>query len=255
MIFRGLKKLLGGNETPAPEQPAQAVFLSRIVFPDGYKSPSGGFCNYARFSGQGINPTTGRSNQIKEIFAKTLEAASFQAEEKTGFRQIELSVVPMDPPTERQLAYAQELHLQIPPDACKEDVMCMISRVADSLEDSPISGCPQSFANYLDRAGIQFSAYLSEPMALGLAESMLPTWEKCRFYAYCVWCHTHSESLSAPDTHPNAALFSAFADQFSNDIAFIQGLQKKNVQNYLRPNGNEGTVKVVKTFFGEFDKL
>lgn len=255
MIFDALKKLMGKNEKALPSQPTKGTVLSRITFPGSYKSPSGGFCNYARFSGRGINPSTGRSNQIKEVYAKTLDAALAKAERETGFQNIELSLVPMDPPTEKQIGFAKELRIQIPSEACKEDMICLISRVADSLEDEPLPGCPQSFANYLDKAGIQFSAYISEPMALEWAANMLPTWEKCRFYAYCVWCHSHNESLTAPDIHPNANLFSTFADRFAEDSAFLQGLQKKSVFNFIRPNGNEGTVKVVKAFFGEFNKL
>lgn len=255
MIFDALKKLMGKNEKAPHSQSAKGMVLSRIAFPGGYKSPSGGFCNYARFSGRGINPATGRSNQIKVVYAKTLDEALAKAEKETGFQNIELSLVPMDPPTEKQMGFAKELRIQIPSEACKEDMICLISRVADSLEDEPIPGCPQSFANYLDKAGLQFSAYISEPMALEWAANMLPTWEKCRFYAYCVWCHSHNESLTAPDIHPNADLFSAFADRFADDTAFLQGLHKKSVLNFLHPNGNESTVKIAKAFFGAFDKL
>lgn len=264
MIFDALKKLFKRRECELTEREPEKekthpeqhnIVLSRVTFPDNYKSPSGGFCNYARYSGRGLNPTTGRRNQIKDIYGKTLEEALTKAADKTGFHEIELSAIPMDPPTEPQLDFAKKLHLQVPPDATKDDLIFMLGRVADSLDDTPLPGCPQSFANYLDKAGFQFSAYISEPKAQEWAINMLPAWEKCQFYAYCVWRHTHNEPFSAPDTHQNADIFSAFADRFANDTSFLQDLKKKNMRSFLSPHGNENTLKTVEAFFEEYKNL
>ena len=227
--------------------------FSRVVFSGNYVSPSGGFCNYGEFSGRGINPETGRSNQIKKVSARTLEEAVSKAEKETGFHHIELSAVPMDPPTERQIAYAKELSIKIPEGACKEDVMCLISRVADSPSDVPSPGCSQALASYLEKSGICFSAYISQPMALSWAVNMLPDREKCRFYAYCVWCHISGEPIESPTDHSKAALFQSFVERFAENQNFTSELKKKTVDNFVAPNGNENTVKAVKAFFWEHE--
>ena len=199
--------------------------FSRVIFSGNYVSPSGGFCNYGEFSGRGINPETGRSNQIKKVSARTLEEAVSKAEKESGFHHIELSAVPMDPPTERQIAYAKELSIKIPEGACKEDVMCLISRVADSPSDVPSPGCSQALASYLEKSGICFSAYISQPMALSWAVNMLPDREKCRFYAYCVWC-------------PHRSLKSGFISKFCRAICgkskLHQRIEKENRGQFCR---------------------
>ena len=227
------------------------INLSRVSFPGGYQSPSGGFCNYARFTGRGINPATGRSNQVKVVEARTLEDAVVKVEKQNGLQQVQLSVIPMEPPTERQIPYAKDLGIQIPAGACKEDVICMISRVAESVDDTPLLGCPQALANYLHEARVLFSAYIGWGDAVSYAVAYLPEREKCRFYAYCVWCWLRSEDILSPVGHPKASLFEAFATWASTDPDFLSRLAKKYDSNFLSPNGNEATVRTVKTFFQE----
>lgn len=246
-VLRAIKQLLTGGKIEV----GRSAHLSRVAFPDGYVSPSGGFCNYARFTGRGINPATGRSNQVKVVEARTLEDAVAKVEEQNGLQQVQLSVIPMEPPTERQIPYAKDLKIQIPAGACKEDVICMISRVAESADDTPLLGCPQALANYLHEAGVLFSAYIGWEDAVSYAVAYLPEREKCRFYAYCIWCWLRSEDILSPVAHSKAPLFEAFAARASEDSGFLECLAKKYHTNFLAPNGNETTVRTVKAFFQE----
>lgn len=235
-----VKPLVDGNIT-----------LSRVSFPDGYQSLSGGFCNYSRFEGYGINPATGRKNQVKNVYARTLEDAVLKVEQDKRLQQINLSVIQMDPPTERQLPFAKDLNIQIPNGACKEDVICLISRVADSIDEIPLPGCPQPLADYLYDKGVLFSAYIGWESAISYAVAYLPEREKCRFYAYCIWCWLRSEDILSPVAHSKAPLFEAFAARASEDSGFLECLAKKYHTNFLAPNGNETTVRTVKAFFQE----
>lgn len=246
-MLKAIKQLLTGEKAGANH----SVSLSRVVFPDGYVSPSGGFCNYARFTGRGINPATGRSNQVKVVEARTLEEAIAKVEDQNGLKQVQLSVIPMEPPTDRQMPYAKDLKIQIPAGACKEDVACMISRVVESADGTPLLGCPQTLADYLHGAGVLFSAYIGWEDAVSYAVAYLPEREKCSFYAYCIWCWLHSEDILSPVGHPKDSLFDAFATKASEDSVFLERLAKKYYTSFWSPNGNEVTVRTVKAFFKE----
>lgn len=244
------------NESIQPQSftPKQIV-LSKIQFKDGYTSPSGGFSNTARFEIIGINPKTGRKNK-REIIAPTETDAIIKAEKEFGFTDIEAVCIPFDKPTEPQLELAKKINVFIPQDADKDDVSCILSRMLDgnrSPEDAdfkPLDGCSQKWADYLQSQGIYFSAYISQAHAWNIVTNVgFNTKERCKIYAYCIWCYLNKENLDFHIGHPKENLFDLFADAYYDNQEFLTSLNTKSSYNFYNPNGNEKTIKTVKEFF------
>lgn len=224
--------------------------LSRVIFKDGYVSPSGGYSNSAVFEIQGRNPETGRMNKRK-ISARTEREAIENAERQYGFTDISAKCIPFNPPTQAQLELSKKLRLHIPDSATKEDVSCMIGRMVESAVDVddpefvPLEGCSQEWADYLYDDGLMFSAYISMQDAYRLAEQCLSPKKKCKFYAYCVWCHFNKELIDAPFNHPMEWLFDSFSDAYFQDTEFLKLLSNAS---FYHIHGNEKPAKIVKQF-------
>ncbi len=235
--------------------------LSKIQFKDGYTSPSGGYSNTARFEIVGTNPKTGRKNK-REVTAPTKADAIIKAEKEFNFTNIEAVCIPFDKPTESQLELARKIHVFIPQDADKDDVACILSRMLDgnrSPEDAdfkPLDGCNQKLADYLQSQGVYFSAYISQAHAWNIVTNIgFNTKERCKIYAYCIWCYLNKENLDFHIGHPKDFLFDLFADDYYNNQEFLTSLNTKSSYNFYNPNSNEKTVKIVKEFFKQQNQM
>lgn len=134
---------------------------------DNYISPSGGFVNYARFDVVGKNPETKRKNK-RYIEAKD-EADACKKMEKKGFiGPFEVTVLSIEPPTERQLEYAKSLGAVIPKGACKRDVSAIIARITEN-DEQPVSDSKARAAFF---SGLKLSRYSGTHEIMSLANSL-----------------------------------------------------------------------------------
>ena len=134
---------------------------------DNYVSPSGGFVNYARFDVIGKNPETKRKNK-RYIEAKDEASACRRMEEKGFIGPFEVTVLPIEPPTERQLEYAKSLGASIPEGACKRDVSAIITRITEN-DEGPVSA---SKARAAFEADLKISRYSGTHEIMSLANSL-----------------------------------------------------------------------------------
>lgn len=143
-MFSKLKKIIKG----AADAASSASFNAAL---NNYKSPSGGYMNYAVFSVSVINPKTGRSNKRKYECKTEAEARSLAAAD--GYHDIiSVTPIPFEPPTERQLAACREHHRVIPPGACMKDVSFLMSK---EIEEE---GKPNAeLIRKADQLGLKFS--------------------------------------------------------------------------------------------------
>lgn len=127
---------------------ASVAFNSTI---NNYKSPSGGYMNYAIFAVTVTNPQTGRQNKRKYECKTESEARSMAAAD--GYHDIiSVTPIPFEPPTERQLAACREHHRVIPPGACMKDVSFLMSK---EIEEE---GKPNAeLIRKADQLGLKFS--------------------------------------------------------------------------------------------------
>lgn len=131
-----------------------SLFPARLEWLNGYVSPSGGYVNYAIFELHGVNPKTNRSNK-KLYKCRDSEEAVNLATNDGLVAPFDISVIPNDPPTERQLAYARNLGITIPAGACMHDVSALLSRVEDNDEEAP----DENTVRKAMALGVHFSRY------------------------------------------------------------------------------------------------
>ncbi len=156
-----IKQKTEGELIPAP---IQAI--------DGYVSPSGGYINYGRFQVIGINPKTKRKNKrTYEVADK--EHAQQEAEKEGLVPPFEITVLPALPPSERQVAFAQDLEILLPVGACAADVSSLISRVTDHDEEPPDEMTIKKAHSY----GMRFSRYIGK----NAAKEMVRYFEKSHY--------------------------------------------------------------------------
>lgn len=119
-MFSKLKKAIKNTADMA----ASAAFNSTV---NNYKSPSGGYMNYAVFAVVVINPETGRQNKRKYECKTESEARSLAAAD--GYHDIiSITPVPFEPPTERQLEACRQHGRIVPPGACMKDVTFLMTK-------------------------------------------------------------------------------------------------------------------------------
>ena len=131
---------------------------------DGYVSPSGGYVNYARWQVTGVNPKTKRKN--KRVYEARREEQAIKRAIDEGFEApFEVAAIPFAPPSERQLDYANDIGIFVPPDACKYDVSAMLSRYEEDDEDI----VDEKIARMANAYGIMFSRYAGKKAILKMA--------------------------------------------------------------------------------------
>lgn len=156
-----VKQKTEGELIPAP---IQAI--------DGYVSPSGGYINYGRFQVVCINPKTNRKN--KRTYEVADKECAQQKAEKDGFvAPFDITVLPAIPPSERQIAFAEDLGIKLPVGACAADVSSLISRVTDHDEEPPDEMTIKKAHSY----GMHFSRYIGK----NAAKEMVRYFEKSHY--------------------------------------------------------------------------
>ncbi|MDN3523081.1 hypothetical protein [Halomonas ramblicola] len=119
-----------------------------------------------KYKVRGIGKDSGRSRS-RTYTAKDEASARAKAEaDGTAIDQIE--ELPPDPPTERQIAYAKDLRIRIPPDATKAELSDLISCKID--EDTTASPQLMKIANEYE---VETSRYTGEASVYGQIFSVL----------------------------------------------------------------------------------
>lgn len=136
-----------------------------IEYINSYKSPSGGYVNYAKYQVTGINKTTNKKIRRKfECFSES--EAIILAEQYGLVAPFDITPVQFNPPTERQIQYANSLYITIPTNICDHDMSALISRVT---EDDEILPDKKTVRTACDK-GLKFSRYTGKKALLEMIE-------------------------------------------------------------------------------------
>ncbi len=115
----------------------------------------------------GINPKTNRKN--KRVYETRREEQAIKCAIDEGFEApFEVTAIPFDPPSERQLDYANSIGIYVPPEACRYDVSAMLSRYEDDDEE-PVD---EKIAKMANIYGIMFSRYAGKKAILNKAHQL-----------------------------------------------------------------------------------
>lgn len=140
---------------------------------NNYVSPSGGYVNYACYKITGKDEKTGRKRSAR-IKARDEAIAVQCAAAKNVCAPYLVELLPNDPPTEAQLAYAKDLRAKIPNGACAHDVSAIISRICKDDE----AAVEDSLAECAVKYGLLLSQYTGTKMILELVDYLSPQEQK-----------------------------------------------------------------------------
>lgn len=121
-----------------------------------YKSPSGGYMNFAVFKVVGINPATKRKN-TREYSCKTEDEARDIAQADGLIDLQEITAISFDPPSEAQYAACRKHNRHIPSGACKMDVSALMTRDIEHQKPASVE-----LMEYADSIGLKFSYLIGE---------------------------------------------------------------------------------------------
>lgn len=183
-----------------------------------------------KFKVQGTGKDSGRS-RTRTYTAKDKIAAREMAE-ADGTAAGEIEELPPEPPTERQLAYAQDLGIKIPGDATKDELSDLISCKVD--EDSKASPHLQSIAN---EYGVETTRYTGEGDVYTRIFSALSTpgreQELAAWFAFNVLKGRSSPRSSAVPDSPNEPRLNSVASKLVADSKVMQSIKRYSKRDFL----------------------
>lgn len=236
---------LEGNKSQHPRivrssSSGDKTYKYSMVDIGGYKSPSGGYANYALYLVDVINPKTNRKNTNKEYMGKD-EADVREKIKADGYEEIlEIRLQQFEEPTENQVNYARDLCLKYPDDVTKEDLSAILSR---HLDDDPDSPSPE-FAKFADEHGFCFSRFIGFNSLLGTVRYSLPMPEKIALYAYAVIRQEKKQKVFDPYSS-NWDKLVKIGEELSKDEKVTDSLLNRTTPDYLNPNRGTTVYKAV----------
>lgn len=229
----------------------------------GYRSPSGGFVNWAFFEVKGTNISTGRKN-TRRYTAKDEAAAAAIAEADGLSSPYEITALPIDAPTDRQINYLRSWNVEIPSGAAKEDVSAILSRLEESYDTvsenkispqtivkyiRPLPGPNEEFAKYAHDMGVMFSRYIGSNALFYHTVYSLKEYDRVAFFAYCVLCSHYNETIRDLRFSGYADQLYSFADMASANESLMRSIGGRLPDDYMKPHKGSAAYKAVAEFF------
>lgn len=226
------------------------------AFLDGYRSPSGGYLNWAEFKVVGINPQTNRKNTRK--IKATNEAEAIKIAEKELSSPTISEVIPHTKASSNDFEEARSMGIIVPDDACYTDIRCMMDRVENHLDyvsEKKIDKetklfevipdiCPdERLAKFAHSRGIHFSMYVREENLVDSLFYELEDYDKAAFFAFYVL-----KSLNHKDME-NYSKLNEFADFAFSSPAILKSIRGREYHDYYNPHKGTIAYKEVLNFF------
>lgn len=196
-----------------PDKPGKIVTLD-------YKSPSGGYTNYAVFSVKGINSATNRKKTNK--YKCKTEDEAIELAMQDGLVKIEsVHPIPFSPPSDAQIQACDKYGHIIPPGACHEDVGAIMTKEIYDEDDSPFD-----LMKCADFLGVRFSYFDSKQCLLHLISDIDDNRTVAAFY-YSVFLNRGDSFFSKCFlTLQNNKICYDFADVVCNDNRVMASIRK-----------------------------
>lgn len=229
----------------------------------GYRSPSGGYVNWAQYRVTGKNTATGRKN-TRQYTARDENSVTEVAEADGLAPPYEVRVIPNEMPTDRQITYLRSWNVDVPTGAVKSDVSAILSRLEESYDVvterkttsnsvvryvRPLPGPSEEFAKYADDMGVMFSRYIGQDALFNNTVYSLNDREKTAFFAYCVLCSHYHKNIGDLRTSEYASKLYSFADVALENKTLMRSIGGRPTDDYKRPHKGSAAYKAVSEFF------
>lgn len=229
--------------------------ISRVSL-DGYRSPSGGYLNWAEFKVIGINPKTNRKN-TRSIKAVDQDAAIMVAEKELLSPSIS-AIIPHTAPTCLDLEEAHDLGITVPDNACSTDISCMMDRVYNYdevvsekwisddtklLEVIPSPASDERLAKFAHNKGIRFSMYIREENLISSLFYELNDYDRAAFAAFYILRSINHEFVD------NYGELNKFAEYAIAKPSLMKSIIGREQSDYYKPHKGSVVYKEVLNFF------
>ncbi|MBN1005653.1 hypothetical protein [Amphritea pacifica] len=172
---------------------------------------------------KGKGKDTGRTR--KRIFTAQNEEEARQLAEADGTLVEEITEIPPDPPTERQLDYAKGLGISIPSNATKDDLSDLISLKVD--RDKPSTERHKKFGRMY---GLEFTDYIGKKSLFCRIQAALvvPGREKelLSWFTFRVYRELVGGSDNAPISGPDDPIIEEIANELARDEKIIKSARR-----------------------------
>ena len=184
-----------------------------------------GYLNYCRYRVTGHD---GSGMRTLSIDAATEDTAAAMALSSGLSSPLTIVPCPHKTPGALQLEYARDLGITLPEDVCAEDAACLIARAVEDDTSVPSKG----IAQYADRHGVRFSAWIGMCAFLNLLWRSLSMHDRLYLFVYSVSCYLDSRPLEDPDDHDPAG-YARFADEFIDNAEVVRNLERSEGESLL----------------------
>ncbi|MBA4302894.1 MAG: hypothetical protein C0424_01580 [Sphingobacteriaceae bacterium] len=133
----------------------------------------------------------------------------------------EIQELPPEPPTEAQLNYANNLKIQVPSDATKEDLSALIQKSLD--HDSDPNPDLIEFANEM---GLHFSKFIGKKSLYSFIFHNLELKDKIAFFVFSIYRWLSDDRKGNLSKHQHKEVFYEFANQQLSNNQFLKSMTK-----------------------------
>lgn len=220
-------------------------FFPKKMNLNGYKCLSGGYQSWSEFRVSGVNE---KGKKTSAIYKVSTESIALSMAKNDGIVAAYVSeIIPHDKPTEKQIAYADDLNIQYPEDVCKRDISVLIDLALDYREHIPMP--TEAFGLYALEHGKRFCLFDSEQAVLNCFASSDDTWTQARFYAYAQLCNSQKRRIENIHKSEFVNEINRFAELVINDESLVKSLKNSSTEDFLEPNKRTKIYKAYADFF------
>lgn len=175
------------------------------------------------FEIKGKGKDTGRKR--RRIYTAPNEEEAMKLAESDGTLVEEISEIPPEPPTERQLEYARDLGISIPANATKDILSDLISLKVD--RDKPATERHKKFGRMY---GLEFTDYIGKKALFNRIQATLvaPGREKelLSWFTFRVYRELANGGESAPISGPDDTVIQEIANELVADEKIIKSVRR-----------------------------
>jgi hypothetical protein len=161
----------------------------------------------------------------KRIYSTAPKSEARRLTKNDGILVEEVTELPPDPPTDRQLEYAKDLGISIPPDATKDDLSDLISLKVD--KDQPST---ERHREFVKKYGIELTEFVGKKALFDRIQAALvaPGREKelLSWFTFRVYRELAKSAANAPIQGPDDQTIQEIAEELVSDEKIVKSIRR-----------------------------
>lgn len=173
--------------------------------------------HYSLYRVKGRHAETNQFRTRKVNAKSEDEAIAIVKEKELLVSDYEVTIIPHELATDRQLRYATDLGIEFPHDITKEDLSALMSR---ELDPDP-EDCFPAIRAWAEENHLYFSEYLGVYRSASYVFNNIDHQEQLITFIWLLWSDYYDDWRHSPSIHPYAEQFKQYANEKLKDERFI----------------------------------